>query len=207
MTDPAYAPLVEHYERCLATHGDSHRGVDWPDAKDAATRYRVMLELAPEGEPASLVDLGCGLGHLFDHLVAEGRTELRYRGLDVSSAFVDAARRRLPEVAFDRVDVLDPNAQWDDADYVVMNGVFTEKRELTYEAMFGFLSTMLESVWPKTRRGLAFNVMSKNVDWERDDLFHVSMDELTAFLSRRLSRNIVIRHDYRLYEYTAYVYR
>ena len=42
-----YIEIVEHYESCLAMHGDSHLGVDWPKAQDAETRYRVMLELIP----------------------------------------------------------------------------------------------------------------------------------------------------------------
>ena len=66
---------------------------------------------------------------------------------------------------------------------------------------------MLRRVWPRAREGLAFNVMSKHVDWERDDLFHLSTDLLLAFLKSELSRHVVIRHDYGLYEYTVYVYR
>jgi hypothetical protein len=49
--------------------------------------------------------------------------------------------------------------------------------------------------------------MSKLVDWERDDLFHVSMDEIGLSLKNNLSKNFVIRNDYKLYEYTIYVYK
>ena len=44
MTGPDYSSIIEHYESCLAKHGDSHLGVDWPNARDAATRYGVMLD-------------------------------------------------------------------------------------------------------------------------------------------------------------------
>jgi hypothetical protein len=54
---------------------------------------------------------------------------------------------------------------------------------------------------------MAFNVMSKAVDWERDDLFHVSMDRLATLLHGLAGRRIVFRADYGLYEYTAYAYR
>ncbi len=65
----------------------------------------------------------------------------------------------------------------------------------------------LHRLWPHARRGMAFNVMSKQVDRERDDLIHLSTDFLMAFLKTELSRHCLIRHDYGLYEYTAYVYR
>jgi hypothetical protein len=48
--------------------------------------------------------------------------------------------------------------------------------------------------------------MSKHVDWEREDLFHLPFDTLAAFLKQELSGNFVIRNDYGLYEYTTYVY-
>ena len=41
----------------------------------------------------------------------------------------------------------------------------------------------------------------------REDLFHLPMDILASFLAHEISRHFVIRHDYGLYEYTAYVYR
>ena len=45
-----YETIAKHYESCLERHGDTHLGVDWPNERDAETRYRVMLELTrPSG--------------------------------------------------------------------------------------------------------------------------------------------------------------
>jgi len=41
----------------------------------------------------------------------------------------------------------------------------------------------LKSIWPSVKIGLGFNVMSKHVDWEREDLFHWGFDEVAAFLN------------------------
>ena len=38
-------------------------------------------------------------------------------------------------------------------------------------------------------------------------MFHVPFELLASFLARDVSRHFLIRHDYGLYEYTAYVYR
>jgi hypothetical protein len=94
-----------------------------------------------------------------------------------------------------------------EVDYVIMNGVLTEKRGLSHEAMQQYMEQLLLRVFPAARVGLAFNVMSKHVDWERSDLFHVPFDAMAAFLKHRLSRHFVFRADYGLYEYTTYVYR
>jgi cytochrome c oxidase subunit IV len=88
-----------------------------------------------------------------------------------------------------------------------MNGVLTERRGVSYEDMQQYMQRMLLRVFPVARVGLAFNVMSKHVDWERDDLFHVPFDLLADFLKRSVSRHFQFRADYGLYEYTIYVYR
>jgi hypothetical protein len=84
--------------------------------------------------------------------------------------------------------------------------VFTEKRGLAFDEMHAYFERMVTAVFAKAQLGVAFNAMSKHVDWERDDLFHLPFDMLARFLTTSLSRNFVIRNDYGLYEYTTYVY-
>lgn len=204
-----YSEIVAHYEACLARFGDTHRGVDWPNAADAETRYRVMLEvIRPTSQQSiSLLDFGCGAGHLLEYLRNQGRSDIAYTGLDMSPQFVSLCERKLSGARFLCADVLREAAGLPEVDYVVMNGVFTEKRSLPFEEMFDYFREVLRRVYPLARCGIAFNVMSKHVDWEREDLFHLPFDVLAAFLRTEISRNYQFRADYGLYEYTAYVYR
>lgn len=207
-TKSDYRSIVSHYESCLAEHGDSHKGVDWPNAEDADVRYRVMLDLIEEESPSiSLLDFGCGASHLFAYIQKERKNNIEYTGLDLSAAFCELSREKYPNNRYYCIDILESDEDIGSYDYIVMNGVFTEKRGLSFGEMFDYFKALLIALYPKSKRGLAFNVMSKNVDWERDDLFHLPMDFLMAFLTEHLSRSVVIRHDYGLYEYTVYVYR
>ena len=206
-----YRKIVEHYEQCFEKHGDSHLGVDWPNLTDANRRYRIMLEVAPElrkskDAEVSILDFGCGCAHLLEYLRANKFSRVKYRGLDVSEEFVRVSNEKFPEEDFICCDVLrEPLAV--DVDYVIMNGVFTEKLSLSFEEMFDYMRKVVIIAWGAARKGMAFNFMSKHVDWERDDLFHLSFDQLASFLSREISRNFVFRQDYGLYEYSVYVYR
>ncbi len=208
--DKKYLEIVAHYESCLDRHGDNHLGVDWPRADDAARRYQVMLEVvrptAP-GQTVSLLDFGCGAAHLLQYLQAAGIENVSYAGLDLSPKFVELARRKYPANTFFCADILEDAEALPRFDYVVMNGVFTERRSLSFDEMLAYFERLLKQVWSRAAVGVAFNVMSKQVDWEREDLFHLPLDTLAGFLTKELSRNFVIRNDYRLYEYTAYVYR
>jgi SAM-dependent methyltransferase len=204
-----YIEIVEHYEACLARYGDTHLGVDWPKALDAETRYRVMLELIPTRRPPAvkLLDFGCGTSHLYEHIVASGATGIEYVGLDLSAKFVEVSRKKFPKNHYVCADILEEPEAVPTSDYIVMNGVFTEKRGLTFDEMLAYFERTLSAGFAKAERGIAFNVMSKHVDWEREDLFHLPFDTLARFLTRSLTRNFVIRNDYGLYEYTTYVYR
>ena len=207
-----YRDIVQHYEQCLALHGDSHLGVDWPKKEDADTRYRVMLDVArfdpapPDNAVPSLLDFGCGAAHLWSYMLQQGFQHWKYAGLDLSEKFVALCREKFPEARFYCGDVLQQDIAIETVDYLIMNGVFTEKRSLSFDEMLAYAQQLLTTVFPLASRGIAFNVMSKQVDWERDDLFHLPIDTLAQFLTKTLSRHFIVRHDYGLYEYTVYLY-
>jgi hypothetical protein len=209
VTIKPYHGIVAHYEACLARHGDSHLGVDWPKLEDVEKRHRVMLEVIRPGAVAGvhLLDFGCGASHLYEYILRQDLAHIAYSGLDLSEKFVNLSRAKFPSIEYYCFDILGTQARLPVFDYVVMNGVFTEKREMLWEDMLKYCEAVIIRVFEHVRVGMAFNVMSKHVDWERDDLFHLSFDVLAAILKRSVSRHFVFRQDYGLYEYTVYVYR
>ncbi|GHN02884.1 hypothetical protein WSM22_43730 [Cytophagales bacterium WSM2-2] len=203
-----YMSIVEHYEACFNKFGDNHKGVDWPNKADALKRYAVMLDVcSKKTTPVTLLDFGCGTGHLLEYISDNKIIGFDYSGLDVSQVFIDACKKKFPDNKFYCLDILEPAVALPNHDYVVMNGVFTEKRELTFSQMLNYFKKMILAVYAKANNGIAFNVMTKHVDWERDDLFHLPFDTLAEFLTAQVTRNFVIRNNYGLYEYAVYVYK
>ncbi len=198
--------IINHYEKCFERYGDCAKGVDWPNEEDALKRYRLMLSAISQ-DKYTLLDIGCGTGKLLE-LIKQQKYPIQYTGLDLSNLFVDHCKKKFPSNSFIQVDLLkDDTTHIHPHDLVVMNGVFTEKCELTQKQMTVYFQALLKKAFHLTKQVLAFNVMSKLVDWEREDLFHVSFDTLSKFLRDNLSRHFIIRHDYGLYEYTVYVYK
>ncbi|MBH73356.1 MAG: SAM-dependent methyltransferase [Rhodospirillaceae bacterium] len=204
---PPYQMIIDHYETCLENHGDNNLGVDWPDKCDAATRYQVMLDIVKGSDRETIIDFGCGAGHLLEYIQTHNMKNIDYIGLDISPKFIALCRRKWPHHDFIQQDVLEKSDTIPEADYIVMNGVFTEKCTLPNQVMFSYMQRVIKLMWPKTRKGLAVNVMSTNVDWKRKDLFHLSKRDFSKFLTAEISPNFLFREDYGLYEYTAYVHR
>jgi hypothetical protein len=206
----SYLKIAKHYDECFQKYGDNNLGVDWPNYEDTLTRHQVMFELITSKEQShitnnTLLDFGCGLSHFYEWIQTQ-TNQPKYSGLDINEGFYNTSKNKYPDLNFYHSDIL-VNDDIPVFDYIICNGTFTEKRDLTQDEMMNFFTLVLKKLWDKTNKGIAFNVMSKIVDWERDDLFHVSMDELGWFLKNNLSRNFVIRNDYGLYEYTVYVYK
>jgi cyclopropane fatty-acyl-phospholipid synthase-like methyltransferase len=204
-----YISIISHYESCFTKHGDTHLGVDWPNWEDSQTRYRVMLEVIRESskDQVSLLDFGCGTSHLYEYMLRHSISNVKYSGLDISEKYIRVAKTKYPDIKYYCLNVLENSDELPEFDYVVMNGVFTEKCTLSFDEMWAYFQRAIAQVFSKVHIGMAFNVMSKQVDWEREDLFHLPMDLLTSFLKREISRHFVLRHEYGLYEYTTYIYR
>jgi Methyltransferase small domain len=209
MTPKPHGEIVAFYEACLQQYGDTYQGVGWTrSAEQVDRRYQIMLDVIKDtSAKVTLLDFGCGASHLYEYVRRRGLDFIDHSGLDVSRRFLELSKSKFPTNTYYEVDVRDGGWQLPPFDYVVLNGVFTVKRGLTGEAMFEYAKAVISRIFPYARAGLAFNVMSKHVDWERDDLFHIEMDRMGSFLTREVSRHFVIRHDYGLYEYTIYVYR
>jgi SAM-dependent methyltransferase len=188
-------------------YGDSFR---WTKSKELAElRYRVMLDVIrdPRDEEVTLLDFGCGPSYLLDYILEQGIAGVKYSGLDISPKFLALARSKHPSVAYYELDVLEDPQGLPEFDYIIINSVFTYKGRLSHEEMLAYWQDVLRTLFPKARHAIAFDVISTQVDWERDDLFHLPLGDLASFLDAHLSRHFTVRHDYGMYEYTTYVYR
>lgn len=205
-----YLTIVSECEGDLDKYGDCYLGVGWTKKQEyAETRYRVMLDVmkARQSDKISLLDFGCGASHLYEYILQHRLDHIQYSGLDLSEKMLALSRTKFPSIDYHHIDVLaDPNAL-PQFDYIILNGVFNSKCKLSFEWMLDYWQQLVATVFAKARVGIAFNVMSKQVDWERDDLFHLPFDVVATYLAKSISRYFVIRHDYGLWEYTTYVYR
>jgi SAM-dependent methyltransferase len=216
--DPADRPgadglrhtIVAACEQDLERYGDSYQGVGWTKSQAHANlRYRIMLDMVrrPFSGTVTLLDVGCGASHLYEYMRRHGVTDVAYSGLDLSAKFLALSRQKFPDVSYYHADLLDGTPQLPAFDYAVMNGLFNYKGDASHEAMWRYVQHLVRAVAPLVRIGFAFNVMTKYLDWERDDLFHLPLDTVAAFISSDVSRAFVIRHDYGLFEYTVYAYK
>jgi SAM-dependent methyltransferase len=204
-----YLNLAAHYRECLKKYGDRSRGMDWPRAKDNQRRFAVMTEMferdLASGRPVRVLDFGCGTSHFYEYLRSAGLAKrIRYTGLDIVPESITISREKFPGNKYLCLDILASRKHLGSYDYVVINGVFTQKRGMTEREMSGFLERVLTRLHACYRKGLAFNAMS---DFKRRGSFHLDLDWAGKLFARTLTRHFVVRHDYGLYENTFYLFK
>ncbi|MGG5808877.1 class I SAM-dependent methyltransferase [Falsiroseomonas sp. CW058] len=209
------ARILDSIEDRFATLGASPQGLWWPNARDLALRYEVMLRPLLDAQPAqrpTLLDFGCGAGFLPDWLAANGLLDrVDYTGIDISAPVLAAARARWPGLRFLQADILAAGVpaplQGGRYDAVLACGIFTCRFANSHAEMLAYAEASLAALWRSTRHGLAFNAMSKHVDWEREDLLHWGADEVMRFCRAQLARHVEMRAAYGLWECSFHVWR
>ena len=199
--------LGKHYSEKFKEFGAVPRGVDWGTIEDTTLRYKNMLALKREfsSQRTSFLDVGCGYGGLLDYAISQD-FELDYFGIDVAQNMIDYARENHPNTAFFLGDFL--NYQFHQTfDYVVCNGILTQKLETSITEMEHFANSIIKKMFKISEIGIAFNVMSNRVNYMVDNLYYRSPTELMEYCFDHLSRKIKIDHSYPIYEYTVYVYK
>jgi SAM-dependent methyltransferase len=193
----------QYYDGKLAEHGPTARGVDWNSEDSQRLRFRELVRLIEDEQDASVLDYGCGYGALRSFLRERGHRG-PYVGFDISQRMIDAARAgcsdRTAQFLSDR-DALDG------VDYTLASGIFNVKQTTSDERWKEYVLDTIADLSRISRRGFAFNALSRysDPDKRRPDLFYADPLELFDHCARRISRFVSLLHDTPLYEFTLLV--
>ena len=187
------AELIEHYRRLYRRYGADHRAVQWSSDDAQLRRFRVLAEALRHDE--HVLDVGCGLGDLLRYL-RDGQHQGSYTGIDQVPEFVDCASQRFDDdrkARFQVADVLNIPPELK-PDAVVASGLFNNR--LLATSNLDWMQQCLVEFFSRASRVVVFNALSTWVDRREPDLFYVDPTVLFDWCASKLTRNIVLRHDY-----------
>ena len=196
--------VVEYQERQLAAAGDSARGVDWKSEEAQHLLFRAIRSFGID-RGSSVLDVGCGLAHLYDFLAARGH-EGRYTGVDVSAALIEQAGRRLPGVDLRVGDVLEGGWPAQSHDWVVASGVFTARLGTPVPEFEEYIESLVRRLFELCRVGVVFNMLTSKVDFEAEHLYYADPSRWLAF-AQGISRQVTLKHDLPGFLFTLGIYR
>ena len=186
-----YAPL-------LAEHADSTAAVGYAEPAGQQGRYAILCEVG-DLTNASVLDIGCGMGHLLDFLKTRGFAG-DYLGIDLQPEMVERARRRHPDAQFEVTEYLVEAKRLEGRDFMLASGVLQHGDRDTMERM-------IAAMYAGCRVAAAFNAFSTWYDKHPDPRFYVADPVATLEYCRGLTQRVLFRHEYVAHDFTVYLYR
>jgi SAM-dependent methyltransferase len=143
--------LKFYNEFLLSSSINSPGSVAWSSEESQINRFKVLYDVGITKDD-TVLDLGCGLGHMVDFHSKLGYNSDNYLGVDINPNYIIYAIQRNPNVKFITGEIYDVS---DNYDYVVGSGVFTIKMAL--EEVFD----AIDASFRICNKGLAFNFINE----------------------------------------------
>lgn len=200
-----FSEILSQYEGSFRQHGNSPASLLTPKGKQGL-RFQALLP-ALDRPGLSVLDYGCGLGHLLDYLNEHARHPFSYLGLDMVKPFVQHCQSQFsqPNARFEWADPTAPLAG--QADVVFASGVFNLLLEGGADPTHAYMEHRLAELYAAASHCLVVDFLSEYVDFTQPAAYHPPVGRLLQFVMAQLSRRVVMRHDLLPYEYTLLIFK
>ena len=192
--------IIERYTERFQRLGAGAEALGSGSEEHQAIRYRVLSEVGDLGGQ-KVLDVGCGFGGFYDYC-RHMQQPMSYTGIDIVPALIEKASKLHPLAEFKEMDILNAPDDWE-MDYVVSSQAFNNRLE--YGDNWELVQKVLAKCFKIARKGVAFDLMSTHVDFKEDRLYYFDPSIVLEFC-KSLTRRILLRHDYPLFEFCIYLY-
>jgi len=202
----ALEALGKNFDERVKKYGDSPQASEHTDLENQVRRMETLVdfELDPE---STVLDFGCGNGHLLEFLRAERGYRGEYTGFDISKEMIDLCQAKHPDAQFELRNILE-NPTYQKFDYIFICGTFNDligNNDL-------ILKESLKRLIKNTNKAICFNLLSRYVDYFDSHLYYFDPGDIFKFCKEELSPKVSLFHDYEMkqgivpYEFSVRVY-
>lgn len=204
-------PIREKQEEVFRKLYEEHKGTPMAVSSESwnhkKIRFKKLCELFENDDTFTVHDVGMGLADLYRYMQQQVPDKsFTYSGTEILAAYVEESQALFPECKFYHRDIAEDTFS-DHYDYLVMSGVFHQRRDTPIRDWEKFSQHLLKNSFKMCKKGMAFNFISPFVDFYQTQVYYCNMPKLINFINDELSRFFEIRHNYALYEFTVFVYR
>ena len=194
---------VERYEKRLREFGYSPATLGWGVDGRQEVRFSVLAEFALSMPSSSVLDVGCGFCDLYDFLSSHG-WQGHYTGIDIVPGLLEVAQQRHASLDVRELDITDESARLDDYDFVISSGAFNAA--LPSDSNVIHIGAALRTMHRHSRHATCVDFLSSYVDFQKPGAYHTDPSWALA-AAKRLSRRVLLRHDYMPYEFSVFLFR
>lgn len=173
--------------------GYNHRIVGWNRPESQDYFHSIVLDYLPStSEKISVLDVGCGVGRLWERL-SEKYPQIVYNGVDIVPEFIDIARETFEEDRgkFLRIDVMDLDPEQWAHGWVVACGAFSVESQ----GGLKWIESGIEKMWSLSEEGVIATFRSA---WESDavELIYYADPMDVLKIAKKFTNHIIMDHSY-----------
>lgn len=191
----------KHSERQLCEYGESFKAIGL-SPQSQRQRFEILSDIG-DLKDKNVLDVGCGFGDFYAYLMANFQIH-DYVGIDISASMVKIAREKNPGISFYHGDILDFESEIS-IDYSLMSCVFF-LHDSNWENRF---IAICRKLFEFSKIGIGINLLSifsPNYGVIKEN-HYAKPWEILKLVMDKLCRKAVLRHDYRINDFTVYMYK
>lgn len=193
--------VLYFHQLCLSESGDGTYGaLGWVEKGNQLTRFDILSNIA-NLNGASVLDLGCGYGHLKKYL-DDRYYNITYTGIDFMPEFVKLAQQSYADdtnALFIRRDFSEGELPL--ADYVFASGIFCYR-----SSDENYYKRLIERMYTAAKKGIGFNML--DIDkFPTSGFLKAHGIAATKAFCESLSSNVVLKQGYLPEDFTIFMYK
>ncbi len=193
--------VKEFFGKCVKRYGDNVHSLAWESEYTQKTRFAVLAQVA-DLNGKSILDVGCGKADLYSYLLEIG-VETEYYGVDMTLGLLDIAKKNFPGISLFYRDFL-IEARYPEVDFIVSSGIANVKTPDNQE----YMEEAIRKMFSLCGTGVAVNMLSSYaMDSQMENgMYFYSPEQMFRF-AMKLTRDVILRHDYLANDFTLYMYK
>jgi len=204
MDEKSKLEMNNYYSNLLETHGSNHAalGIGFEDNYQQLQKFTLSAGVDQISAQSSMLDVGCGLGHLCDFYRKHG-WKGKYTGIDINPQMISTAQKRLPNERFLCVDLLTDHFE-EKHDYVFCISAIQHRPK--YCEPTDYLKKMITAMFEISKIAVSFDIFSNKINSMSNDNLYVDPVDLLTYCYTFTNR-LILRNDYRPFQLMVYLYK
>ncbi len=168
------------YKKAHEKHQTDAKALHWSSKQSQEKRFEVLISfIKGDLTNSSLVDAGCGYGHLLEYFHKNHINPDSYIGIDCEEFMIKIAKENHPKFQFKTIDIIEEDLP--KKDYYFCSGAMNilPQREVLL---------FIEKCYKASNKGFAFNFITNSI-------FDVSKEDIINFC-KKTSSKISIKENY-----------
>jgi SAM-dependent methyltransferase len=193
--------VISRYRERIEEFGVGFESMKSGNLDRQRIRHWVHSEAIRAVQAKTVLDIGCGIGFFLDYL-REYEHHVQYTGYDILPEYVDYCTRTFPQSHFAVRNIFEHGIDGR-YDTIVLSQVLNNRYHDSDN--YSVMARALELCFAHCDGVVSIDMMSSYVDFQNPDLFYYDPSEVFR-IAKGIARRVVIRHDYRPFEYTLQLF-